>query len=98
MTPITFHNPEGLLPPHRVTRPEHVDELFVDMLRRGWHGVPLIGYLSGPGQIQQLSGTHRHAACLRIGIRVPVKVYPAGLIARCWGRLNRWIVIMQGRL
>lgn len=95
---VTWHAPEGLLPPHKVTRPAQVDELYEDMRQHGWAGVPLIGYYDKENRIQLLSGTHRHAARLRQGRLVPVYVYPYSLITRCWGRLARWVALMEGRL
>lgn len=90
--------PCALTPPHAVVRPEQVVELATDMRRCGWRGMPLIAY---PYQddIQLLTGTHRRAGAIRANLStIPVKVYPLAKVMRCWGRLNRWMLLVQGRL
>lgn len=95
--------PVKLISPHKVVRPQQVNELAADMNKRGWVGAPLIGYWVGSTPdsepcIQLLSGTHRHAAATRVGHWVPVRVYPHSLMTRCWGRLARWAALMRGDL
>lgn len=90
--------PSALTPPHAVVRPAQVDELAADMRARGWSGSPLIGYPLDGG-IQLLTGTHRQAGSIRANLStIPVKVYPLSVVTRCWGRLNRWLLLIQGRL
>lgn len=95
---LEFHHPARVLPPHGIKRPEQVTALACAMRMRGWVGKSLIGYRLPDGQLQLLSGTHRRAAALWAGVTLPVIVYPSSLVARCWGRLNRWLLLMQGRL
>lgn len=90
-------SPCALTAPHVVVRPNQVEELATDMRSRGWRGVPLVGY-SLDGDIQLLTGTHRRAAAIRANLStIPVTVYPHALVARCWGHLNRWVLLLQGR-
>jgi ParB-like chromosome segregation protein Spo0J len=90
--------PTSLTPPHAVVRPEQVDELAADMRAHGWRGAALVGYPHQDG-VQLLTGTHRQAASIRANMAtIPVQVYPYALVARCWGRLNRWMLLLQGRL
>ena len=94
------YDPVRLLPPHRVTRPEQVDELTDDMLARGWCDDELIGYRKyvQTGPIQLLSGTHRHAAASRAGIQIPVIVYNRATVERAYGDLEKWYWLMRGEL
>lgn len=90
---VTLLNPASLTPPHRVTRPEQVDALAADMVCRGWHGVPLVGYLY-EAEIQLLSGTHRRAAAERARILVPVLLYTEADIREAWGT-DQWAQVME---
>lgn len=93
-------DPAALLPPHRVTRPEQVEELAADMQNRGWRGADLIGYrLHGQhGPVQLLSGTHRQAAAKSIGMHIPVVIYNRATVERAYGDLERWHALMSGEL
>lgn len=53
----------------------------------------LVGYPLG-GRIQLLSGTHRHEAARRAGIRLPVTLWPRSTIERAWGDLPLWREVM----
>lgn len=96
---LTHLDPNTLTPPHVVVRPWQVVELAAAMRTMGWRGSPLVGYDDGEGGIQLLTGTHRRAAAVRANMAtIPVKVYSSGLVSRCWGRLSRWTMLIQGRL
>lgn len=92
-----LYAPADLVPPHRVTRPEQVDDLAVDMQTRGWVGDPLVGYPDETirtAPIQLLSGTHRRAAAERVGIPVPVVVRTFAEVVAAWGDLDLWQKLM----
>lgn len=103
MIKVELLDPVHLVAPHRVTRPEHVEGLISSIEERGWDGPPLIGYwLQRPpddlrGGIQLLSGTHRRAAAVHLGISVPVVVYPRAVVEAVWGT-DRWSELMAGEL
>jgi ParB-like chromosome segregation protein Spo0J len=86
---MIFVDPRLLTPPHRVTRPEHVDELAESMAGGGWQGCPLVGYPC-LGGFQLLTGTHRRAAALRVGILVPLIVRGTKEVREAWGDVERW--------
>jgi ParB-like chromosome segregation protein Spo0J len=91
-------DPNTLTPPHVVVRPWQVVELAAGMRALGWQGSPLVGY-EDDGGVQLLTGTHRRAAAVRANMAtIPVKVYSSRLVSRCWGWLNRWTLLIQGRL
>jgi ParB-like chromosome segregation protein Spo0J len=90
---ITMHLASSLVAPHRVVRPEQVDELADAMKRGGWRGDALVGYQNGR-HIQLLSGTHRRAAAQLACIGVPVVVWPRAAVEQAWG-MPEWGDIMR---
>lgn len=48
----------------------------------------LIGYPKD-GVIQLLSGTHRHEAAKRAGIKLPVSIFPRSIVEAYWGT-DKW--------
>src|SRR4051812_34538074 len=96
--PSRLIDPEELLPPHKITHPEKAVAMAQDMLVNGWdHSKPdLVGYYSGGmllGPIQLLSGTHRRAAAVCAGIKVPVKVWDKWYVESAWGT-PEWTQVM----
>ena len=81
---------EACNPPHRVSRPEQVEQLRESISSKGWNGHYLVGYQLN-NRIQLLSGTHRHAAAAK----VPVVVWPESTIRESWGDLKKWNYIMH---
>ena len=55
----------------------------------------LIGYPSGDGRIQLLSGTHRHRAAILTGQKLPVTMWLRSDIERTWGDLEEWRRVME---
>lgn len=90
---LGYFRPHTLTPPHRVTRPEHVDALADDMRLWGWRGDALVGYRLH-GETQLLSGTHRQAAADRLGLYVPVMMHPLADVTAAWGT-DDWFRIMH---
>lgn len=94
---ISFLEPGGLVPPHKVTRPEQVEYLSKTFLAKGWNpkAPALVGYKIG-GYIQLLSGTHRQAAAIKAGlIRIPVVVFSLEDVDAAWGDQERWSKLMH---
>ncbi len=89
-------DPSECLPPHAITHPEKVDELARMFKRGGWspQEPSLVGY-PYYHLTQLLSGSHRHAAALLAGIRVPVVIVPNGVVESRWGRLAAWQDMMR---
>ena len=85
-------NPKRTIAPHRVTRPEQVEQLAADMMAKGWQGEALVGYKLGAG-VQLLSGTHRRAAAIIAQIAIPVVVWPYVMVELCWGK-DEWKYLM----
>jgi hypothetical protein len=54
----------------------------------------LVGYPLD-GRVQLLSGTHRHEACRRLGLRVPVQLRLRSDVERAWGDVSVWEKIME---
>lgn len=95
---IQWVNPNWCLPPHRVARPEQVENLVGEFRTDGWaDGQPsLVGYELGLGTIQLLSGSHRWAAAIIAPLPlIPVVIYPYSLIQKFWGSLIPWAQIMD---
>lgn len=90
---VNLFDPVSLIPPHRITRPEQVDELQESMLHVGWRGQPLFGY-PFEGGIQLLTGTHRRMAAIRAGLHVPVKVHSLSQVQDIWGTDN-WSTLFE---
>ena len=90
--------PDFCDPPHRVARPEQVDDL-AEKLEEGWdRGCPaLVGYpvLDQRGiRIQLLSGSHRWAAANRVWTMLPVVIVQFSEVDECWGT-DRWFDLMK---
>ena len=97
MEPSIHWLPTGVcFPPHRVVRPSQVAELAGQFREGGWDlsKPPLIGYPYGEG-IQLLSGTHRHAAAMEAGIKVPVRIVSYSDVWLSYGHLERWLELMR---
>lgn len=54
----------------------------------------VIGYPFN-GRIQLLSGSHRHAAALKTGTKLPVTMWLQSDIQRAWGNLEEWAKVMK---
>ena len=54
----------------------------------------LIGYPLN-GKIQLLSGTHRHAASSRSGVKLPVILWLRSDIEASWGELQAWKKVIE---
>lgn len=91
---MVHFTPKCLEPPHKVTRPEQVDELVESMLKYGWKGPPLVGYRLD-GKVQLLTGTHRRAAAERINFAIPVVLRSWEEVKDAWGDLDKWQFIMN---
>lgn len=91
---LMHFTPNALTPPHKVTRPEQVDLLAMDIETHGWQGPPLVGYRLDGG-VQLLSGTHRHAACKRLQFAIPVVLREFEAVKTAWGDVERWKRLME---
>ena len=47
------------------------------------------------GRVQLLSGTHRHEAAKRTGIRLPIMLWLRSSVEKCWGELEHWLKLMR---
>jgi hypothetical protein len=94
--PVTWLTTKACRPPHRVGRPEQVDDLTEAFLFSGWdrRRPVLVGYQDGHG-VQLLSGSHRWAAADRAGVAVPVIVVAKRFVEECWGHLGAWQQLMS---
>jgi ParB-like chromosome segregation protein Spo0J len=54
----------------------------------------VIGYPFN-GRIQLLSGSHRHAAAKRLGLKLPVTLWLSSDVEKAWGDLEEWAKIMR---
>lgn len=54
----------------------------------------VIGYPFN-GRIQLLSGSHRHAAAIRTGTKLPVTMWLQSDVQRAWGNLAEWAKVMR---
>jgi len=97
---INWLYPAHVMPPHAVTTPAKVASLMKDFEEFGWWGEALVGYVtydkrSREYAVQLLSGSHRWAAALKLGIRIPVYVVPEEDVDDAWGDLDKWSKLMQ---
>jgi len=91
---LKYFSPTHVLPPHAITRPNQVKELYEEMVRKGWHGDALVGYWFND-QVQLLNGTHRRAAAQIATIPfIPIVVWPFKRTLEAWG-FEEWHVIMR---
>lgn len=91
--------PDMCIPPHKVTHPDKVDSLAKDFEDYGWWGPALIGYFTydKPSEgyaLQLLSGSHRWAAALLVGVKIPVIIKSEGEVEAAWGHLDKWKALM----
>lgn len=94
--------PERLWPPHKVTHPQKVAMLAEQFKLDGGWGVgfeALVGYTTFDSKnnkwgIQLLSGSHRWAAALETGIRVPIVLLTDETVEKAWGNLPMWTTLM----
>lgn len=101
MSVITWVDPADCDPPHGLdlTMPRHfnkVNMLVAAFLERGFdtsHSA-LVAYPLD-GRLQLLSGTHRHEAAKRAGIKLPVTIWLRADIEATWGDLDEWRRVMQ---
>lgn len=92
---LMWLDPSRCDPPHRPVREEQVVDLANAFLS-GWgaNKPALVGYEMN-GRIQLLSGSHRHAASLLAGIRIPVVLKPLAVVESAWGDLDAWAEVMR---
>lgn len=90
-------SPLSCRPPHKVTHPEKMDDLY-DAFQKlgGWDPTRprLIGYPNGRA-IQLLTGSHRWAAALRAHILIPVSIVPLEAVKDAYGDLDKWAAILD---
>lgn len=98
---VKWLSAEDLDPPHGLDMSSKHDADKVEMLERKFKSEgfdkrypALIGYPLG-GRIQLLSGTHRHAAATRTGVKLPVVLWLRSDIEKNWGNLTKWERIIQ---
>ena len=93
---VQWLSPGQCLPPHRITHPEKASQLCQDFLTSGWdmRQGALVGYPLEDG-IQLITGSHRWAAALGAGIKVPVRVVPYSEVWASWGNLNKWFDLLR---
>ena len=97
---ITWVSPNDCYPPHgldfKCTHDSDKVHMLVKEFRNGFDKSKpaLIGYPLD-NKIQLLSGTHRHEAAKRVGIALPVVLWLRSDIERSWGKLEKWIRIME---
>lgn len=97
MIGISWVTPGACHPPHKVTHPEHVEELKASLEAEGWRETPrLVGYRWEDGKIQLLNGSHRWAAASELKLAMPVRIVPFRLVVRAWGDLNKWKELIDG--
>lgn len=92
-------HPDSCFPPHRVTHPAKVASLAKDFEDFGWWGEALVGYFtwdqtSKSFGLQLLSGSHRWAAALEVGTKIPVVILDEDEVESAWGDLTKWNAIM----
>lgn len=101
MSLIVWVDPHDCDPPHGLDLTTARDADKVNMLMeafavRGFDKAhaALVGY-PRDGRIQLLSGTHRHEAARRVGIKLPVTLWLQSTIEDGWGTLDDWQRIMK---
>jgi hypothetical protein len=98
---IEWLKPEQCWPPHGITHPDKLADLITIFKERGWgYGYEaLVGYMTYDCQrhqwgLQLLSGSHRWAAAIEAGIRIPVVVLSDETVERAWGHPEMWRTLM----
>jgi len=101
MSVVTWVDPADCDPPHGLdlTMPRHfnkVNMLVAAFLERGFDTSysALVAYPLN-GRLQLLSGTHRHEAAKRAGIKLPLTIWLRTDIETTWGHLDEWRRVMQ---
>ena len=101
MSVITWVDPADCDPPHGLdlTMPRHfnkVNMLVAAFLDRGFDKAhsALVAYPLN-GRLQLLSGTHRHEAAKRAGIKLPLTIWLRTDIETTWGHLDEWRRVMR---
>ncbi len=90
-------HPEDCDPPHGLDMTpggrdeEKVEDLVMAFTKDGFaaHKAALVGYPLN-GRVQLLSGTHRHEAAKRAGIRLPVALVLRSDVEAAWGHPEAW--------
>lgn len=97
---LVWVNPEDCDPPHGLDMESKHDYVKVDMLsvafeKNGFdkNCAALVGYPLN-GRIQLLSGTHRHLAALKTGIKLPVTLWLRSYVEALWGTED-WDSLIQ---
>jgi hypothetical protein len=99
--PVTWLDPTDCDPPHGLDlrEPHHYEKVNMLIARfdeAGFdrtHGA-LVGYPLN-GRVQLLSGTHRHEAAVRAGIKLPVTLWLRSDVELAWGDLEEWKRLIQ---
>lgn len=94
--PISWEHPAHWNPPHRVTHVEKLEKIYDSFITVGWLSTrpSLVGYRDEDGWQQLVSGSHRRAAALLAGIRIPVRIYSYFVMQEAWGNLEEWFKIV----
>lgn len=90
-----WQNPREWSPPHRVTHEEKLEKLYLDFVENGWDlsKPSLLGYICPDGH-QLITGSHRHAAAILAGIKVPVDVVSYYYLREIWGT-DEWLEMLE---
>lgn len=95
---IFFIDPKHCEPPHRVTDTNKLNVLLRSIKGMGWSGPPLIGYFRVGDTVHKtvtlLSGSHRWAAAMELGFKVPVEVYSKDQVEANFNK-PEWITMMN---
>ena len=101
MSVITWVDPNDCDPPHGLdlTAPRHFNKVNMLVEQFSTSGFDktksaLVGYPLN-GRIQLLSGTHRHEAAKRTGIKLPVTLWLRSDVEETWGNLDEWRRVME---
>lgn len=96
MSLITWLDPEDCDPPHSYGEAKVLK--IMKALEAGFspNKPALIGYPCD-GRVQLLSGTHRHEAARRLGLKVPVTLWLGSTVEESWGELEEWAKLMRDR-
>ena len=96
MSLVIWVVPEDCDPPHAYD-PAKADRITAELEAGFDRNRPaLLGYPSG-GRIQLLSGTHRHEAARRLGLKIPVTLYLGSTVEGAWGNVDEWLRLMRDR-
>jgi hypothetical protein len=94
---FTWADPSDCDPPHGLDLTDGSrDSLKVEALEAEFRAAgfgedfpALVGYVLD-GRVQLLSGTHRHEAARRAGVRLPVTLWLRSDVEGAWGREEEW--------